>query len=109
VAWGYIFRAPISSLICQEPEVSFQECVAKNCGISFRRRLHTEILDQWNYIQSKALEVNMCEADDTISWSLNKSGLFTTKSMYEYLKSGVCDPNYKWIWKFIIVLQIKFS
>jgi hypothetical protein len=49
----------------------------------------------------------MCEADDTISWSLNKSGLFTTKSMYEYLKSGVCDPNYKWIWKSALPLKIK--
>jgi hypothetical protein len=31
----------------------------------------------------------MCEADDAISWSLNKSGLFTTKLVYEYLESGV--------------------
>jgi hypothetical protein len=98
---------PILFDICQEPEVTFQECIAKNFVISFRRRLHTGILEQWNYIQSKALEVNMDEADDTISWSLNKSGLFTTKSVYKYLESGVCGPNYKWIWKSALPLKIK--
>jgi hypothetical protein len=32
--------------VCQEPEVTFQECVAKKFVIFFRRRLQTEILEQ---------------------------------------------------------------
>jgi hypothetical protein len=73
-----------------------------------RRRLKSELTNQWKYILEGARKFPISVHKDIISWSLNRKGVFTTKSMYQHLERSLYDPNNKFIWKSKILLNIIF-
>ena len=92
--------------ICQEMDITFKQAAHKNFDI-FRRRLSPGMIEHWNYIVNSAHNINLSVDSDVIFWKWTKSGMFTTKSVYEYLERDSFGPNYKWIWKAKIPLKIK--
>ena len=45
--------------------------------------------------------------EDKVIWSLNKNGVFSTKSMYNFLGKDLAGASYSWIWKANIPLKIQ--
>jgi hypothetical protein len=77
--------------------------------ISFRRSLAPGEEASWaellGLLQDKQLE----EGDrDTVTWALDNSKTFTTKSLYRFVTHrGVCIPKAENVWKSKLPLKIK--
>jgi hypothetical protein len=93
--------------LCQQKNCSIKHCVERNFNILFRRRLRGDLLSQWNSMVELVKDIPLTNSDDWISWSLNKNGLFSTKSIYTWLEKGLAGSHNKWIWKTKIPLKIK--
>ncbi|WVZ81339.1 hypothetical protein U9M48_028728, partial [Paspalum notatum var. saurae] len=75
-------------------------------NIFFRRGLYGDRLQAWNELARRVMSSLLSEGRDRFKWGLNKSGLFTVKSMYKYLiNSGIKVPQK--IWKTKIPLKTK--
>jgi len=77
--------------------------------IPLRRSLHGAILDEWNDLQEVLQDVSLNGlGDDEVSWVLEKSRNFSTKSLYTCLThGGVKDKLTGMIWGFRIPLKVK--
>ena len=73
----------------------------------FRRRLNDELTNQWLSLRSCVHSLNLSGDSGSMYWGLNKSGKFTTKSMYKWLERPLSGCTYKWIWKAKIPLKIQ--
>ncbi|WVZ50197.1 LOW QUALITY PROTEIN: hypothetical protein U9M48_001474 [Paspalum notatum var. saurae] len=54
-------------------------------NVSFRRGLHGERLHAWNELVGRIMNLELREERDVFKWGLNKTGVFTVRSMYKYL------------------------
>jgi hypothetical protein len=52
-------------------------------------------------------QINLNASPDVVKWSLGKSEIFSTKSIYQFLERNISGPHNKWIWKANIPLKIK--
>jgi hypothetical protein len=93
--------------LCQMQDCTVQKCVDSNYVIPFRRRLHGDLLETWHLITSKLENLTLSDTTDKISWSLNRNGIFSTKSVYKLLELPLAGSHSKWIWKAKIPLKIK--
>jgi hypothetical protein len=75
--------------------------------LPFHRRIHGELLEQCNQILQLFGQINLNEDPDNVEWSLGKSEVFSTKSIYQFLERNISGPHNKWIWKAGIPLKIK--
>ena len=98
---------PVLYNICMEQEITFRDCLMKNCELTFRRRLLPEYMTQWGAIQEKARGVNLVDDADQVIWDLCHNKKFSTKSVYKLLEKTVVGPNYKWLWKTKVPLKIR--
>ena len=59
----------------------------KNDGwtLNFRRSLSQQELVQWGELIDQLEEVQLNSDQDTVKWELEKSGIYSTKSMYSWL------------------------
>lgn len=53
--------------------------------LEFVRSLSPEEADQWESLMNEIEEIKLTEESDTVTWALEKSGQFTTRSMYRML------------------------
>ena len=96
--------------ICQNPEATVKS-MWKESGwdIPLRRSLHGAVLDEWNDFQEVLQEVSLDGlGEDDVSWVLEKSGKFTTRSLYTCLThGGVRDKVNELIWGCRMPLKVK--
>ncbi|KAL6607011.1 hypothetical protein ACP70R_042664 [Stipagrostis hirtigluma subsp. patula] len=75
---------------------------------SFRRAFGPAKVAEWNIFLNLLGEVELVEEDDEVIWALNKSGKYSTKSLYNLLTfHGVIDVRRKEPWQAKIPLKIK--
>lgn len=64
--------------------------------------------DQWNTLRELIDEIDIQDSPDSLSWSLNSSKKFTTKSLYEAITfRGVKDTPMQKIWKCPAPMKMK--
>jgi hypothetical protein len=96
--------------ICQYPN-------AKVCDfwkdgvwdIPLRRNLHGSVLNEWQELQDALHVVGLDRSgNDEVNWVLDKSRVFSTRSLYDYLnRGGVRDKLCDILWKCKVPLKIK--
>jgi hypothetical protein len=77
-------------------------------SIPFRRQLNDNLRTDWYELLDMLNEVQLSEGTDTVRWVLEKSGRYTTSSLYKTLTyGGVTDTRAMLIWKSPIPLKVK--
>ena len=69
--------------------------------------LFRSILIQWQEVIDYVNSIPFFVDEDKVIWSLNKNGVFSTKSMYNFLEKDLSGSSYSWIWKTKIPLKIQ--
>ena len=65
-------------------------------------------MEEWRELMAKLEMVNLTDLEDKITWKLEKSGKYTTRSMYRYFTfAGVIDIRMMEIWKSKIPLKVQ--
>jgi len=91
----------------QNLEVS-KACVQGQWEISFRRQLDDSQRQEWAELLEILNEVQLTEGVDKMVWALEKSGQYTTRSLYKSLTNGgMADARAMLIWKSPIPLKVK--
>ena len=96
--------------ICTDPSAMVADCYADNGWlINFRRSLSLEENVSWVELLSILQNVNLDqEVRDDVTWALDNSKIFTTKSLYRFITHrGVCIPASEDVWKSKLPLKIK--
>ena len=96
--------------ICTDPSAMVADCYADNGWlINFRRSLSLEENASWVELLSILQNVNLDqEVRDDVTWALDNSKIFTTKSLYRFITHmGVCIPASEDVWKSKLPLKIK--
>lgn len=77
--------------ICQDPDISVANSL---CGdvwnIPFNRNFGDEEITQCDDLKNSITEVELQEESDTVVWCFEKSGIFSTKSLYRHLLVSSC-------------------
>lgn len=77
-------------------------------NVSFRRALTGDNLQKWYELVAKVVFVNLNEGNDIFKWDLNKSDIFSVRSMYlAWLQDGVVSYRNP-LWQIRIPLKINF-
>ncbi|CAN6285209.1 unnamed protein product [Urochloa humidicola] len=96
--------------ICEDSKVLVQDCFFDDSwSINFRRTLTEQEGACWEQLLQLLQEIHLEEdVDDDVSWALDSSKSFTTKSLYRFLTfRGVCLAQGENIWKIKLPLKIK--
>lgn len=76
--------------------------------MDFRRSLSLGEATQWDELVDLIKEIKPVRGADRVSWALEKSGHFSTKSMYRMLAHrGVINYRMRMIWKCKVPLKVK--
>lgn len=72
-----------------------------------RRRLGVDEVAEWNDLQESLELVQLSAEEDMVTWALEASGKFSTKSLYKFMKnSGQIDLRMTEIWNSRLPLKI---
>ncbi|WVZ91915.1 hypothetical protein U9M48_038026 [Paspalum notatum var. saurae] len=75
-------------------------------NIYFRRGLHGERLLAWNELIRRVMNLELSEGRDVFRWGLNKTGVFSVRSMYKHLINNGLKVSQE-IWRTRIPLKTK--
>jgi len=76
--------------------------------LKFRRALGHQDLVVWEALMDLLEEVHLNNSHDVVKWALEKSGTFTTKSMYRWLSHrGVINKRLQHIWQSRLPMKLK--
>ncbi|WVZ96894.1 hypothetical protein U9M48_042474, partial [Paspalum notatum var. saurae] len=75
-------------------------------NITFRRGLYGERLNYWNELVGRVMNLALRAGRDKFIWGLNKTGVFTVRSMYKHLINNGIIVSQE-IWKTKIPLKTK--
>jgi mannosylglycoprotein endo-beta-mannosidase len=93
---------------CSTPELPIcQALTVEGWNIQFRRNLNPDEAQQWNELLVLVQDLRLQEVPDRVSWRLEPSGRFSTRSLYQALCNGPKLPLTKLIWNPRIPLKIK--
>jgi hypothetical protein len=94
---------------CGKKDCSVRECW--NTGVwvmNFSRPLSQDKARQWDDLVLKLQTVHLNELKDRVKWVHEKSGTFTTKSMYRQLvHRGFVNRRMSLMWKSKIPMNVK--
>jgi hypothetical protein len=94
--------------ICNDQEVSVQTAGEMAWNFSYRRCFGEAEMEAWREMMIKLERINLTEDDDKVTWKLEKSKKFSTRSMYRYITfAGVVDVRMMEIWNTKIPLKVK--
>ena len=94
--------------ICTEKYISVHTFLLRHGHIDFQRWLSPILFEQWLGVVDRVYSFPFTNESDRIIWKWNKkSGLFTTKSTYDWLTSGDAGMHFRHIWKAKIPYKIK--
>jgi hypothetical protein len=103
----YLF--PILFSLCADKNISVYQFLLQQGQINFDRWLSPLLFEQWLGVVDTVYHYPFVDASDIPRWRWNKSGLFSTKSVYEFLTKEESTNLYKHIWRAKIPYKIKFS
>lgn len=94
--------------ICSNKKVRVSDCLEDGSwNLDFTRTLTTSEFDEWMDMCSE-LQGYTCSQGDVVSWALDNSHQFTTKSLYRFRTDGGISKNIHCIiWKCRVPLKIK--
>lgn len=96
---------------CNNKQSTVKECShGENWTIDFNRSFNAYDWEQWNNLMTDLQEVKLevSGEGDEIMWGLNKTGVFTTRSLYKFMThGGVISKAAELIWKCKLPLKIK--
>jgi hypothetical protein len=76
-------------------------------NVSFRRSLTNNHLFAWHHLVSKVASTNLSNDNDVFVWNLQKSGIFSARSLYtSILRCGVAPTKCR-LWKIKAPLKVK--
>jgi hypothetical protein len=75
--------------------------------IPFRRNFGQEEQALWLSLMTELQEISLADTPDSVSWKLEASGLFSTKSMYQALCRGPKINVTKLFWKAKVPMKIR--
>jgi hypothetical protein len=93
----------------REKQCTVQECWRGGVnGLWNLRSLSLDEVEQWVDLVDLIQQVQLNEMADEVKWNFEKSGAYTTKSMYKFLlHSGVFNMQMEKVWKSKMRLKIK--
>ena len=99
---------PVLFEMCTEKDISVHNFLLRHGHIDFHRWLSPILFEQWLGVVDRVYSFPFTNESDRIIWKWNKkSGLFTTKSTYDWLTSGDAGMHFRHIWKAKIPYKIK--
>jgi hypothetical protein len=76
--------------------------------MDFRRPLSAAEAEQWELLLDKLRGVQLNAHKENVIWGLEKSGMFSTKSMYRHLvHRGVINKQMREMWRSKLLMKIK--
>lgn len=75
--------------------------------IRFRRTLWGETAVMWEQLQNLCADVVLTDDEDSLSWTLTKSGIFSVQSMYLALKISQVKWPHRKLWFVRVPLKVK--
>lgn len=96
-------------LIASQPDIKVSKAfVDGQWCITFRRQLNENLQQDLNGLLALLTEVSLTEGVDRTHWALERSGKYSTKSLYRLMTSGgVTDTHMQMIWRCHIPLKVK--
>ena len=77
-------------------------------SINFRRSFGEEEVKEWEALLQELYRYQLWEEGDQVHWKFEKSGLYTTKSMYRLLPfEGVVSKRLQKLWKNKMPMKLK--
>ena len=101
-------RFPLLFAVCANPNLAVSNAYnGEGWYIRFRRTFGEAELAQWGQLWQEIEPIRPSEDPDTISWALEPSGVFSTRSLYRKLCTCPSSLIAKDIWKVRVPLKIK--
>jgi hypothetical protein len=95
--------------ICNQQEWTVHKVLRDGgLNLTFRRNFRPSHTAEWEDLVILVEEVNLLQTPDSVKWSIEKSGLFSTTSLYrELMFPGVVNKWMMCIWRAKLPLKIK--
>jgi hypothetical protein len=86
---------------CGQPDKTVAEAfVGQRWDLHFNRSLDQQGVVEWQALEVILSGVVISDQEDSVTWSLEKKGIFTAKSLYRFiLNPGVIDKEMMEMWK----------
>lgn len=74
--------------ICHDQDISVEEASRRQWGLDYRRNFRDKEIEQWMEMRVKLEVMVLTEGADKVVWKLEKSGKFSTRSVYRLITFG---------------------
>ena len=71
--------------ICHDQDISVQIAGEANWNFSYRRCFGAAEMDEWRELMEKLERVQLLDEDDGVTWKLEQSGKYSTRSLYRLI------------------------
>lgn len=99
---------PVLFNLCTDKNIFVYSFLERGGHVSFTRWLSPLLFHQWLQLLDRLYSFPFENRKDVVAWKWNKSGHFSTKSVYEHITKADKGQGYKHIWKAKIPYKIKF-
>jgi hypothetical protein len=94
--------------ICHDQDISVSSAGELSWSLSYRRKFGEVEMEEWKVLMSLLENVRLDDNRDMVCWKLERSGKFSTRSMYRSITfAGVIDVEMMEIWSAKIPLKVK--
>lgn len=95
--------------ICRNPKQLVCQVVENDMlQIDFRRNFGENEMKEWEQLVEIVDEINLTDESDKVKWGLEKSGKYTTSSLYKnILDLGVRDKKAMLVWRSKIPMKVR--
>jgi hypothetical protein len=105
-------RFPLLFSCCSNPFITVQGArviggVPGEWHVHFRRNFGLPELVEWDNLCQEVQGLPVGEGADAVSWSLEPSGVFSTRSLYSALSQGASVTRFKEVWRARVPPKIK--
>lgn len=94
---------------CRDTRVTVEQVLGDgHVHVEFRRLLNQQEFSEWERMVERLALVSLCDDRDEMCWAFEKSGIYSTRSLYKALTFGGVEIGFlKDIWKARIPLKIQ--
>jgi hypothetical protein len=102
-------KFPSLFAICDRPNALVAEIWRiPDARPNFRRSFGSIELSQWQALDLLLAPISLTMVPDSLTWTLEPSGMFSTASLYSALHQGFAVFRFKDLWKVRLPLKIKY-